>query len=314
MAAVARRVSARKRALDAVKLELELDTNRIKTESAQEAKKVKHELSAKVEEGRAQVKEPENWRQLYEHVRKMRARIPAPVDTMGCERLPEGVSSKITPQVSRFQLLIALMLSAQTKDEVNAVAMATLRRELTPKGGLTVQAVRDTDEKDIDKMICKVGFHNRKARYIKQAVEILHDKYNDDIPSTIDEMISLPGVGPKMAHLLMQGAWGRSEGIGVDVHVHRLSNMWKWVPKSCQDSPEKTRIALEQWLPKEYWREINPTLVGFGQTVCASRVRKCELCDLAGTGLCKNVDRKRLRKYGATIKTEHGVGDIEDLV
>jgi endonuclease-3 len=241
----------------------------------------------------------------------MRKKVVAPVDTMGCERLPEGVSSTITPRVHRFQLLIALMLSSQTKDEVNAIAMDSLREGLKGVGGLTLDGIRKTDEKEIDRMIFKVGFHNRKAHYIKQTAEILHDKFDDDTPSTIEDLVSLPGVGPKMAHLFLHRAWGLVEGIGVDVHVHRLANMWGWTGRSkLAPTPERTRVALESWLPRDLWVEINPMLVGFGQTICLPRNSKCDQCTIAPTGLCKGVIRSKLKK-GQAAPT---VNDIEDIV
>jgi endonuclease III len=245
---------------------------------------------------------PKNWLEIYERVKEMRKHVVAPVDTMGCERLPEAMSVTITPEVHRYQLLIALMLSSQTKDEINAIAMTNLRLGLKEKGGLIVDAILNTNEKDIDTMIFKVGFHTRKAGYIKKTTQILKDQYDSDIPKTIPEMMALPGVGPKMAHLLLHRAWGVAEGIGVDVHVHRLANMWGWVKNGkYAPTPERTRASLESWLPREYWVEINPMLVGFGQTICLPRGSKCEECSLAN-GLCRGVDRKRLKLKGKAIK------------
>lgn len=122
-----------------------------------------------------------------------------------------------------------------------------------------------------------------KTKYIKQAAEILRDKWDSDIPNTIEGLTSLPGVGPKMAYLCMSAAWGRDEGIGVDVHVHRITNLWGW-HKTKQ--PEETRAALESWLPREKWHDINNLLVGFGQTICLPVGRKCGDCKLASRGLC----------------------------
>lgn len=252
---------------------------------------------------------PRNFEEIYRHVKEMRKRVVAPVDTMGCERLPEGVSSTITPRVHRFQLLIALMLSSQTKDETNAIAMDTLREGLKPLGGLTLEAIRQTSERDIDRMIFKVGFHNRKAHYIKETAEILHNKFDDETPSTLEDLVSLPGVGPKMAHLFLHRAWGVVAGIGVDVHVHRLANMWGWTGRSkLVPTPERTRVALESWLPRDLWVDINPTLVGFGQTICLPRNPKCDQCTIAPTGLCKGVVRSKLKKAKTELK------DIEDIV
>lgn len=83
------------------------------------------------------------------------------------------------------------------------------------------------------------------------------------MPDKLDEIVALPGVGPKMAHLLLQISFGRVEGISVDTHVHRISNRLKWV-KTKTETPEQTASALEDWLPREKWEHINPLLVGFG--------------------------------------------------
>lgn len=125
----------------------------------------------------------------------------------------------------RFQTLIALMLSSQTKDTTNAIAMRRLQTEL-PSPGLTLENILEVDPVKLNELIYVVGFHNNKTRYIKAAALILRDDYAGDIPDTIEGLMSLPGVGPKMAYLCLSAAWGRTEGIGVDVHVHRISNLW----------------------------------------------------------------------------------------
>lgn len=124
---------------------------------------------------------------------------------------------------------------------------------------------------------------------------ILRDKYNSDIPDTIAGLTSLPGVGPKMAHLCMSApnGWNRVEGIGVDVHVHRITNLWGW---NKTNNPEATRAALESWLPRDRWREINWLLVGLGQTVCLPVGRKCGDCELGLRGLCRAADRKKVNE------------------
>lgn len=258
---------------------------RVKREKEQEEeevkKRVKVEADVKIEYEEAGGEAPENWRAVYERVKKMRAEITAPVDTMGCERLPESVSKKITPKVHRFQLLISLLMSSQTKDEVNAIAMKNLQTELP--GGLTVQSVLDTPQAELDRLIYKVGFHRRKSQYMKEVAKVLREKYDDDTPETLKEVMALQGIGPKMAHLFMHRAWQQVVGIGVDVHVHRLANLWKWVKTT---NPEDTRKQLEEWLPKVLWVDINPMLVGFGQAICKPRYPRCDLCTLSGTGLC----------------------------
>ena len=112
--------------------------------------------------------------------------------------------------------------------------------------------------------------------------------------------MSLPGVGPKMAYLCMSGAWGKTQGIGVDVHVHRITNLWGWHKTK---GPEETRIALQAWLPRELWHEINWLLVGFGQTICPSSARKCGECTLGLEGLCKAAERGKVN-IGRKVKKE----------
>lgn len=84
---------------------------------------------------------------------------------------------------------------------------------------------------------------------MKKATKICQEKYGGDIPPTVEELVSLPGVGPKMAHITMNVAWGQVTGIGVDTHVHRICNRLGWVPKSTR-SPEDTRVAIEKWFPR----------------------------------------------------------------
>jgi endonuclease-3 len=110
----------------------------------------------------------------------------------------------------------------------------------------------------------------------------------------------IQGVGPKMAYLCMSAAWGRTEGIGVDVHVHRITNLWGWHKTK---NPEETRLALQAWLPKELWHEINWLLVGFGQKTCLPVGRKCGECELGLNGLCRAAERSKVT-LGRKIREE----------
>ncbi|MCJ1462165.1 DNA N-glycosylase and apurinic/apyrimidinic (AP) lyase [Pseudocyphellaria aurata] len=240
------------------------------------------------EAGEVEIHAPKNWEEMYDSMKEMRKRSLAPVDTMGCETLAE---ERVSPRDKRFQTLIALMLSSQTKDTTNAIAMRRLQSEL-PVPGLTLENILDVDPVRLNEMIYVVGFHNNKTRYIKATAVILRDSFAGDIPDTIEGLISLPGVGPKMAYLCLSAAWGRTEGIGVDVHVHRITNLWGW-HKTKQ--PEETRAALEAWLPREKWHEINHLLVGFGQTICLPVGRRCGECTLSAKGLCPSAVAQKIR-------------------
>jgi len=242
---------------------------------------------------------------MYKLTAKMRRLNPAPVDTMGCEHAAE---THAPPLVQRFQTLVSLMLSSQTKDTVNAATMKKLRTQLP--GGLMLPSILAVEPHTLNKLIEQVGFHRRKTEYIKKTAEILRDKWNGDIPDSIDGLTSLPGVGPKMAHLCMSAAWGKTMGIGVDVHVHRITNLWGWVDTN---TPEQTREALEAWLPKEKWHEINGILVGFGQTICLSRGRKCGDC-LLSDRLCRAAFKgdTAAKRAKAKLKVEEVEDDDDD--
>ena len=241
--------------------------------------------------GEATVHAPPDWQTMYEAVQEMRRRQLAPVDTVGCERLADV---ELPAKIQRFQHLVALMLSSQTKDTTTALAMDRLRTEL-PAPGLTVEHVCTVAPERLNELIRVVGFHNNKTRYLKATAEILRDEYDGDVPDSAEALMRLPGVGPKMAHLCMSAAWGKTEGIGVDVHVHRITNRFGWHPKEPRN-PEETRMWLESWLPREKWHEINGLLVGFGQTVCAPVGPRCGECVLSERGLCPSAVVERRKK------------------
>lgn len=272
------------------------------------ARKAKRQPAKEVksEDGTTIVEPPAQWEEMYSITAEMRRVNPAPVDTMGCETLAEdGISERDR----RFQTLISLMLSSQTKDTVTAAAMRRMQKEL-PAPGLTLEGILAVEPDKLNEMIWAVGFHNNKTKFIKKTAEVLRDTWDSDIPDTIEGMTSLPGVGPKMAYLCMSAAWGRDEGIGVDVHVHRITNLWGWHKTK---TPEETRAALQSWLPKEKWHDINHLLVGFGQTICAPVGRKCGDCKLSEQGLCPSavVDRKVKAKK---VKREGGGSEARIVV
>ncbi|XP_059408921.1 endonuclease III-like protein 1 isoform X2 [Carassius carassius] len=213
--------------------------------------------------------EQHDWRTQLSFIREMRSKRDAPVDQMGAEKCYD---TEAPPEVRRYQVLISLMLSSQTKDHVTAGAMQRLRGH-----GLSVDAVLTLDNETLGKLIYPVGFWRTKVKYIKQATALIQQEFGGDIPDTVEGLMRLPGVGPKMAHLAMDIAWNQVSGIGVDTHVHRISNRLGWTKKETK-TPEETRRALEEWLPRDLWSEINWLLVGFGQQVCLPVAPLCSVC------------------------------------
>ena len=293
--------TARRSPRKAPKLEQPTDDNEVTPKRKPRRQPAKH---IKGPNGDVNVEPPPNWEEVYNVTAEMRKRWPAPVDTMGCESLAEDHRS---PRDRRLQTLIALMLSSQTKDTVTAVAMKNLQDNLP--GGFCLESLSTVEPDRLNELIAKVGFHNNKTKYIKSTAVILRDQFGGDIPDSIDGLCSLPGVGPKMAYLCMSAAWGRDEGIGVDVHVHRITNLWGWHKTS---SPEQTRAELESWLPRDKWHDINHLLVGFGQTYCPPVGRRCEECDLSKMKLCPSATASSpvKRKVRKKVEIELDGGDV----
>lgn len=243
---------------------------------------------------------PSNWLRVYQslcEIRHGKDAIPAPVDEMGCDKLFWEMAS---PKTRRYHILTSLMLSSQTKDTTTAQAMRQLHEYANKKlkhdkpEGLTLNSVLLMSNQELNSCINKVGFHRRKTEYIKEAAIMLRRDFEGDVPKSVEELVKLPGVGPKMAHLAVQACWDKVEGIGVDTHVHRISSRFKWVPYGTYEKgPEATRIALESWLPEEYWSEINHLMVGHGQTICLPRNPLCHQCPLKGICPSSSVKKKK---------------------
>ncbi|KAG8978263.1 DNA N-glycosylase and apurinic/apyrimidinic (AP) lyase [Tulasnella sp. 427] len=178
--------------------------------------------------------------------------------------------------------------------------MIKLRAKL---GELTVENVLAASDATIQECICKVGFWRRKTGYIRQTAQKLKDEFDSDVPKTVDELCSLPGVGPKMAYLALQVAWNLNLGIGVDVHVHRITNRLGW-HKPPTTTPEQTRLNLQSWLPKELHPEINPLLVGFGQVICQPVGPKCDSCVLSTRGLCPSAVKAKAKSRAKGTPTK----------
>ena len=201
------------------------------------------------------------------------------------------------------------MLSSQTKDTTTAIAMRRLQTEL-PSPGLTLENILAVDPVTLNELIFAVGFHNNKTRYIKATALVLRDQFAGDIPDTIEGLMSLPGVGPKMGYLCLSAAWGKTEGIGVDVHVHRITNLWGWHKTK---TPEETRAALEAWLPRTHWHEINHLLVGLGQTICLPVGRHCEDCTLSTKGLCPSAVIPTQKTIKRVKKEKHKTENSDEV-
>ena len=179
---------------------------------------------------------------------------------------------------SVFEILAACIISIRTRDETTLpVARRLFARARTP----AEMAQLSPDE--IDELIGACTFHEPKARQIHEIARRAVDEYGGAVPCDEEVLLSFRGVGPKCANLVLGIACGHSS-IGVDIHVHRVTNRWGYVQAP---TPEKTMVALQKKLPRDYWVEINALLVPFGKHVCTGRLPKCSTCPLLE--MCRQV-------------------------
>jgi endonuclease-3 len=179
---------------------------------------------------------------------------------------------------SVFEILVACILSVRTRDETTLpVARALFARARTPA------AVAALSEEEIDRLIAACTFHEPKARTLRTIAQRAVAEHGGSVPCDREVLLSFHGVGPKCANLTLGIACGQP-CIGVDVHVHRVTNRWGYVQTR---TPEQTMAALQEKLPRPYWIEINALLVPFGKHVCTGTRPKCSTCPLRDT--CRQV-------------------------
>jgi endonuclease-3 len=171
-----------------------------------------------------------------------------------------------------WAVLVSTILSLRTKDEVTLkCSRALLSKAPTPAKLLALK------EETVAELAYPAGFYRTKAANLKKIAALLLDNYGGKVPSDLDTLLSLPGVGRKTANLVIIEAYGK-DGICVDVHVHRISNRAGWL---CSQTPEETEMILRQILPRKFWKALNPLLVLYGQNICRPVSPYCSLCVIA---------------------------------
>jgi len=174
-----------------------------------------------------------------------------------------------------FKILIGTILSARTRDEVTtAVIKALFSRFKNPN------ELSRANLSDIKKLIQKIGFYNVKASRLKEVSQLIIKKYNGEVPSNLDDLLTLPGVGRKTANCVLVYGFKKA-AIPVDIHVHRISNRIGIVNTK---NPEETENVLQKSIDKKYWIRVNETFVTFGQNICLPIKPKCNVCQL--TKMC----------------------------
>jgi len=171
--------------------------------------------------------------------------------------------------VDPFKILVSTIISARTKDEVTGPATERLFALADSPGNMS-----RLSEERIEKAIFPAGFYHTKAKAIRKTSQELVERFGSLVPDTIEELLTLPGVGRKTANLVVTLAHNKA-GICVDTHVHRITNRWGYVKTK---TPHETEQALRAKLPKKHWIAINTILVMHGQNICKPLSPLCSRC------------------------------------
>lgn len=196
------------------------------------------------------------------------------------EPYPKAALFELAEQgfTTTFEQLIACIISVRTRDETTIpVARRLFEHARKP------EEMARLSPKEIEKLIRDSTFHESKSHNIQAIAEQAVRDYDGELPCDYDVLTSFKGVGPKCANLVL-GISCQDSRIGVDIHVHRVTNRWGYVQTS---TPEATTRALEDRLPHEYWIALNRLLVPFGKHVCTGKSPKCSTCPVLD--MCQQV-------------------------
>jgi endonuclease III len=200
---------------------------------------------------------------------------------------------------SAFQLLVATVLSAQCTDKrVNQTTPALFKKYPNPK------KMAKADLIDIQRLVKSTGFYRAKAKNIKTLSNKIMEEFDGDVPSNLDDLITLPGVGRKTANVVLGHAFG-IPGITVDTHFGRLSRRFGW---SKQNDPVKVEFEVGELIPEKEWTNLSQRMIWHGRRVCHSRKPACGACPLAklcpsyGIGEIDPIKAKRLVKVEADFR------------
>jgi endonuclease III len=200
---------------------------------------------------------------------------------------------------SAFQLLVATVLSAQCTDKrVNQTTPALFKKYPNPK------KMAKADLKDIQRLVKSTGFFRAKAKNIKGLSNKIMEEFDGDVPSNLDDLITLPGVGRKTANVVLGHAFG-IPGITVDTHFGRLSRRFGW---SKQSDPVKVEFEVGELITEKEWTNLSQRMIWHGRRVCHARKPACGACPLAklcpsyGIGEIDPIKAKRLMKVEADFR------------
>jgi endonuclease-3 len=173
---------------------------------------------------------------------------------------------------SAWQLLVATILSGQSKDEyVNRVTPKLFEKYET------VESFAEAEKEDVAMLIDSINFYNNKAKYIVKSARKIVEDFGGEVPDEIEDLVKLPGVARKTANVVLGDWFGKSQGFTVDTHVKRVSQRLKLTSKKKR---EKIEQDLMQTFPKDKWADISIRMVFFGREICQARKPECESCPM----------------------------------
>ena len=170
-----------------------------------------------------------------------------------------------------FKILISCLLSLRTQDKNTEKASKRLFAVAeTPK------SILNLSDNELENLIFSSGHYKKKAKTLKYVSKILLEQFNGEVPETKEELMSIKGIGPKTANIVLAFAFGK-DALPVDTHCHRIPNRLGWLQTK---TPEHTEIELSKLLPKNYWKDFNAIFVQFGQTICKPISPLCSKCPI----------------------------------
>ena len=184
-----------------------------------------------------------------------------------------------------FQLVIAVLLSAQTTDvAVNAVTPELFSRWPDP------EAMAGASADEVAEVIRRLGFFRTKSQHCVACAQMIMTDYGGEVPQTMDELVRLPGVGRKTANIVLNKAFGIVEGIAVDTHVFRIAQRMGLTNAATPLAAEQDLLAV---IPRELWSGVNSEWIRFGRATCTARLARCDECP------CDDLCPKRPVRHGA---------------
>ncbi len=180
--------------------------------------------------------------------------------------------NRMRDKPNAFKILISCLLSLRTQDKNTEKASNRLFAVAT-----TPEEILKLSDEELENLIFSSGHYKKKARTLKHVSKVILEEFNGIVPNTKERLMSIKGIGPKTANIVLAFAFGKNV-LPIDTHCHRIPNRLGWVHTK---TPEQTEKELEKVLPEKYWREFNAIFVQFGKDICQPISPKCSQCPIS---------------------------------